>query len=136
MRVALCGSQFVPGQVPLPGEAHLAAKAPELRLPEEAALQPICLPLLSLPWACLTQGPNALYPHHINRDEGQEASSVQRTRKTTLCANMGSREPLQTHKACFSGGEALDPTYLQSSPGVLTGSGAPCSPNYMERHQT
>lgn len=40
---------------------------------------------------------------------------------TTLCANMGSREPLQTHKACVSWGEALDPMYLQSSPGVLTG---------------
>lgn len=36
--MALSGSQVARGQVPQPAEALVAAKAPELRLPEEADL--------------------------------------------------------------------------------------------------
>lgn len=70
-----------PGQVPLPGEAHLAAKLLELRLPEEAACSPSvchCFPCL----ACLNLAECPVPPPYQQR-EGHEASSVQRTRRTT-----------------------------------------------------
>lgn len=109
VRMALCGCSGWRCQVPLPGETNWAAKPPELRLPEEAALKPSAS--LCLPWACSTQGPDTLCPH-ISRDEGWEDSSVGRVRRTTLCENIGSWASLQTCRICVS-------EYLPSSSGDL-----------------
>ena len=136
MRVALCGSPFVPAKSPCQERPLWMPKllnSGYLRKQPGSPSACHCFPHLG---PARLRGQMPCPPHHINRHEGQEASSVRRTGRTTLCENMGFRETLLTHKACVSGGEVLDPMYLGSSPGVLTGSGAPCSPNYMERHQT
>lgn len=49
---------------------------------------------------------------------------MQRAGRTTFCEDTGSRAPLQTCKVCVSGGEALNPACLQSSPGDLMGVGS------------
>lgn len=95
-----------PWPSPLPGEARLAAEAPELRLPEEAALQPICF--------SLTQSQTPCPP----------TSAEMRDKETALWEEPGGPPRVTTQtpgppparQSWCLGGEVLGPAYLQQLP--------------------